>query len=121
MASACAQVSSQSAVSVVSTPGTNSLVGTVADASTGSGVSGVAVIVHCPGVPCPDDERHEFTDYAGRFDLGELPVGSYALTASAVGYSVAYVPRVELGEGQVVHVELVVVRASVELGVCGLR
>ena len=80
---------------------TTKLVGQVVDARTGAALEQVLAVVEPAAAVQPSDKvsnsRHEaLTDAQGRFELRDLPAGSYRLTVSVVGYAL-YRREVTLG------------------------
>ena len=83
------------------------VVGTVAEAGTGTPLAGVNVAL--------GSGRNAVTQADGRFEIGGVPAGTYALRASSVGYEVL-VRSVAVPAGGAVRVGLALVPGEADLG-----
>ncbi len=82
---------------------TGALTGRVLDADTRLGVPGVQIVaIHSTGATA----GATVADDAGAWRLGALPVGTYTIVATRIGYTPKRTPGVEIGAGQTVTLDI---------------
>jgi TonB-linked SusC/RagA family outer membrane protein len=87
---------------------TGQILGTVTDSTTGEALPGVNVVI-------TGTQQGASTNAQGQFTISNLEPGSYALTASFIGYDEKMISGVEVSEGETTQVNIQLVPGTVQL------
>jgi hypothetical protein len=89
--------------------GTGSIAGTVTDAATGALLEGVTISMNQSVIPVGRSFPAQYTPIDGTYGYGDLPAGTFLLSAYLPGYFTLMTQTVELADGQaaVVPIELI--------------